>query len=164
MNDKRQATAAEHADWRGEARDLAGVAVFRVTLPATRLAVQQIDPWAVAFGRMADRPPGLVGIGWALVLALPVVLLRPQVNWSADAGASAVFLYVAVGSQCLGFYFWYNGRAPGAIARIGRIHLRQTFLTLGCSAMLLGARIDKFTLIFALATVLCVWAGRRARA
>jgi drug/metabolite transporter (DMT)-like permease len=286
-----------HADWRGYALGLAGVAVFSVTLPATRLAVQQIDPWAVAFGRMAvagliagamllalgerlpDRPtlarlaivatgvvlgfplfstlamqtvdashggvvlavlplatavvaavragerptpafwlwallgtllvlafallrgrghlatgdlflllagvlaaigyaeggvlararPGLVVIGWALVLTLPAVLpvgllLLPRVNWSADAAAWAAFLYVAIGSQFLGFYFWYKGLALGGIARIGQVQLLQTFLTLGCSAVLLGETIDKFTLIFALATVLCVWAGRRARA
>lgn len=66
MNDKRQATAAVHGDWRRYALGLAGATLFRVTLPATRLAVQPIDPWAVAFGRMAVA--GL--LAGAMLLAL----------------------------------------------------------------------------------------------
>lgn len=298
MDDKRQAgaVAAGPAEWVGYLLGFAGVAVFSVTLPATRLAVQQLDPWVVAFGRMllagaaaavtlilmrqrlpdratlwrlavvaigvvfgfplfstlamrtvdashggvvlavlplctalaaalrggerprplfwlwavlgallvlafallrgdgrlvaadgylvlagllaaigyaegallARRMPGLVVIGWALVLAQPVVIpiclgLLPRVSWDAGTAPWLGFLYVAFASQFLGFYFWYKGLALGGIARIGQVQLLQTFLTLAASSVLLGEVLDTSTLLFALATVLCVWAGRRAR-
>jgi drug/metabolite transporter (DMT)-like permease len=118
---------------------------------------------------LARRMPGLQVIAWALVLSLPLVLpicllLAPRLPAAAGPAAWAAFLYVALGSQVLGFFFWYRGLALGGIARVGQVQLLQTFLTLGASALLLGERLDATTLIFAAGTVLCVWAARRARA
>lgn len=297
MNDKHEAGAVEAPpEWAGYLLGLAGVAVFSVTLPATRLAVQELDPWVVAFGRMllagvaaaftllvlrqrlpdrptllrlavvalgvvfgfplfstlamrsvdashggvvlavlplctavvaalrggerpapafwlwavlgallvlafallggggglvpadihlviacvlaavgyaegallAQRMPGLVVIAWALVLAQPAVVpiclwLLPGVSRGASPAAWAAFLYVALASQFLGFYFWYKGLALGGIARVSQVQLLQTFMTLAASFLLLGEALDTSTLLFALAAVLCVWAGRRGR-
>jgi drug/metabolite transporter (DMT)-like permease len=121
-----------------------------------------------AGGLLARRMPGLQVIAWALLLALPVVIpvnlvLLGRVDLHAGAAAWACFLYVALASQFLGFYFWYNGLAMGGIARVSQVQLLQTFLTLGASALLLGERIDGPTILFALGTIMAVWLGRKAR-
>ena len=62
---------------------LLGVIAFSLTLPMTRTAVAQLDPWFVAFGRMAIA--GLIALGWLLATRTP----RPQradlplLAWSA---------------------------------------------------------------------------------
>lgn len=48
---------------------LLGVAAFSLTLPMTRVAVAQLDPWFVAFGRMAGA--GLVAGLWLAVTRTP---------------------------------------------------------------------------------------------
>jgi drug/metabolite transporter (DMT)-like permease len=118
---------------------------------------------------LARRMPGLAVIAWALVLSLPLVLpaclaLLPRVAWSASPTAWGCFAYVALGSQLLGFLFWYRGLAIGGITRVGQVQLLQPFMTLAAAALLLGERLDTATVLFAVVTVLCVWAGRRARA
>jgi drug/metabolite transporter (DMT)-like permease len=54
-----------HAARRGFVLALAGVLAFSLTLPMTRTAVRELDPWFVAFGRMAVA--GLVGALWLLL-------------------------------------------------------------------------------------------------
>ena len=48
----------------GLALGLLGVLAFSLTLPMTRVAVAELDPWLVAFGRMAVA--GLLAAGWLL--------------------------------------------------------------------------------------------------
>lgn len=120
-----------------------------------------------AGGALARRMPGLHVVAWALVLSLPLstaltAARLPAVDTSASPAAWLAFLYVALMSQFLGFYFWYTGLARGGIARVGQVQLLQPFLTLLASALLLGERLDPTTLLFAAATVAVVWAARRA--
>jgi drug/metabolite transporter (DMT)-like permease len=125
--------------------------------------------WGYAEGAVLARTmPGLQVISWALVLALPVSLpaallllpgVPPETPWQAWAG----FLWVAVFSQYLGFYFWYRGLALGGIASVGQVQLLQTFLTLGFSALLLGERLDPWMLLAAAGTLLCILGARRLR-
>jgi drug/metabolite transporter (DMT)-like permease len=119
-------------------------------------------------GVLAREMPGLHVISWALVLSLPILLpmgawLWGRIDWAASPVAWLAFVYVAVGSQFVGFYFWYRGLALGGIARVSQLQLLQTFLTLGLAAALLGERIDGQALGFAALTVALVWFGRRAR-
>ena len=51
MNGPAAVAGVDHGPWRGSASGLAGVAIFSVTLPATRIAVAEIDPLAVGIGR-----------------------------------------------------------------------------------------------------------------
>jgi drug/metabolite transporter (DMT)-like permease len=111
--------------------------------------------------------PGLHVIAWALVLSLPLsaalaAARLPALAPGASAAAWLAFLYVALMSQFLGFYFWYAGLARGGIAKVGQVQLVQTFLTLLASALILGERLEPVTLLFAAATVALVWAARRA--
>jgi drug/metabolite transporter (DMT)-like permease len=119
-------------------------------------------------GRLSREAPGLLVIAWALAASLPVLLAIGLFAWPSldlDAGpvAWACFVYVAVMSQFLGFFFWYRGLALGGIARVGQVQLFQTFFTLGASALLLGERLDALTLGFALLTCAFVWLARRER-
>jgi drug/metabolite transporter (DMT)-like permease len=119
-------------------------------------------------GRLARTAPGLLVIAWALALSLPVLVaiglfLWPAVNWRASGTAWLCFAYVAVMSQFLGFYFWYQGLALGGIARVGQVQLLQTFFTLAASALFLGERLDGITLGSAVLTLLFVWLARRER-
>lgn len=48
---------------------LIGVLAFSLTLPMTRAAVAQLDPWFVAFGRMSIA--GALSLGWLLATQAP---------------------------------------------------------------------------------------------
>ncbi|MGH6623316.1 MAG: DMT family transporter, partial [Burkholderiaceae bacterium] len=48
---------------------LLGVLAFSLTLPMTRAAVAQLDPWFVAFGRMAGA--GVLAAAWLLIARTP---------------------------------------------------------------------------------------------
>ncbi len=104
-------------------------------------------------------------ISWALLLSLPVLLpavlwILPQVNWQASARAWLSFLYVAVFSQFLGFFFWNKGMALAGVAKVGQTQLLQVFVTLLGSALLLGEAIRPITLLFAAIVVAVVALGR----
>lgn len=100
-------------------------------------------------------------ICWALIIALPFMLVLSCIYWPAqlDSIPSAAYLglfYVSVFSMLIGFFFWYKGLALGGIARIGQIQLIQPFLGLMLSAMLLSERISLSMILVSLAVACCV--------
>ncbi|AYA01839.1 DMT family transporter [Acinetobacter sp. WCHAc010034] len=100
-------------------------------------------------------------ICWALIIALPFMLILNCIYWPAqlDSIPSAAYLglfYVSVFSMLIGFFFWYKGLALGGIARIGQIQLIQPFLGLIFSAMLLSERISLSMILVSLAVACCV--------
>lgn len=60
----RVAAASDATAGYGLGLGLLGVIAFSLTLPMTRLAVAELDPWFVAFGRMAGA--GLIALAWLL--------------------------------------------------------------------------------------------------
>jgi drug/metabolite transporter (DMT)-like permease len=122
-------------------------------------------------GRLAQTMGGQHVISWALVLSAPVVLpLVIVLSWShgaeiAQAGARAWlgFAYVSVFSMFIGFFFWYRGMAQGGVARVGQVQLVQPFLTLLGAALVLGEPLELSHVLFALAVIAVVAAGRKAR-
>jgi drug/metabolite transporter (DMT)-like permease len=62
---------------------LVGVLAFSLTLPMTRAAVAQLDPWFVAFGRMSIA--GLIALAWlaATRAPRPTRVDAPLLAWSA---------------------------------------------------------------------------------
>ena len=117
--------------------------------------------------RLARHMPGWEVISWAVVIALPVTL--PMTFWLQPADWSVVrpsawigFAYVAVMSQYVGFFAWNAGLAMGGVARVSQVQLLQTFVTLLVAAAFLGETIDLVTLLFAIAVVGIVLAGRWA--
>lgn len=122
-------------------------------------------------GRLAQGLGGQQVISWALLLALPVVLpLAIWLGWSsgwrlpsAAPAAWAAFAYVSVMSMFVGFFFWYRGMALGGVIRVGQTQLLQPFLSLAGAALLLGEPLNAEQLLFALAVIGVVAAGRRLR-
>ncbi len=110
-------------------------------------------------------------ISWALVLSAPLLLpLVLVLSWShgaaiAEAGARAWFgfAYVSVFSMFVGFFFWYRGMATGGVARVGQVQLVQPFLTLLGAALILGEALEWATILFAVAVIAVVAAGRTMR-
>lgn len=116
-------------------------------------------------GRLAAAIGGIGVILWALAIALPVS--APIALWLAfttplDASAPAWggFLYVALVSQLIGFFAWYNGLALGGIARVGQLQLLQVFFTIAFAATLFGERVAPVTWLSAAAVVVCIAIGR----
>ncbi len=119
-------------------------------------------------GRLTGSMSAPTVISWALVLTSPLWIVWTIAVWPANAASIqwdvwAAFLYVAIFSQYLGFFFWNAGLHMGGIARVGQVQLLQIFVTIGVAAWLNNEKIDAETLIFAVAVVGVVLAGMRAR-
>ncbi|NBS47173.1 MAG: DMT family transporter [Betaproteobacteria bacterium] len=103
-------------------------------------------------------------ICWMLVISLPLTLplawwfapehTVPQSRWWA-------FAYVSLFSMWLGFFAWYRGLALGGPVRVSQVQLLQPFSSLVFAVPLLGEQIDGGTLLFALAVIATVFAGKR---
>lgn len=119
--------------------------------------------------RLSRTMGGPQVISWALVLASPVIaplllwLSLPHLDSIAGAGLKAWlgFSYVAAFSMYIGFFFWYGGMARGGIARVGQVQLVQPFMTLAGAALLLGEPLAATNILFALAVIAVVAAGRK---
>ncbi|MDN4593355.1 DMT family transporter [Polycladomyces subterraneus] len=118
-------------------------------------------------GKLSREMGGWQVISWALVLSFPMLIV-PTV-WMIVPGMMDVslrvwgaFLYLAVVSQFLGFFFWYTGLAQGGIARVSQLQYLQPFFTILFSALMLGEMITWQTAIAALAVVLLVAFGKQA--
>ncbi|QDZ28572.1 DMT family transporter [Noviherbaspirillum sp. UKPF54] len=116
--------------------------------------------------RLSQSMGGQQVISWALVLSLPVLL--PVTLWfgwqygvAASPRAWIGFGYVSLFSMFIGFFFWYKGLALGGIARVGQVQLLQPFLTLIGASLILGEALRADTVLFALAVLAVVAAGRR---
>ncbi|MCM3562905.1 DMT family transporter [Hydrogenophaga intermedia] len=103
-------------------------------------------------------------ISWICALALPVTLPGALLTWPEGpvrTGAWLALGYVAVFSMWAGFFAWFRGLALGGALRVSQLQLLQPFIAIGVAVPLLGETLDKLTLVFALAVVVSVFAGRR---
>ncbi|WP_395400104.1 DMT family transporter [Pseudoduganella sp. UC29_106] len=122
-------------------------------------------------GRLSQDMGGEQVIAWGLVLSLPVAL--PLALWQGwtDAPALAAagwrawggFAYTCVFSMFIGFFFWYRGMALGGVARVGQVQLVQPFLSLLGAALLLGEPLQSEHILFAVAVIAVVSAGKRMK-
>jgi len=105
-------------------------------------------------------------ISWALIVALPFMLIasfttRPE-SFSAFSTSAWIALgYVSLFSMLIGFIFWYKGLALGGIATVGQLQLLQPFFGLGLSAALLHETVDPLMLVSTLGVILCVAGSRK---
>jgi drug/metabolite transporter (DMT)-like permease len=105
------------------------------------------DGWmllAVAIGAMgycygakvSARMSSVLSICWALVFALPftalltLVVSAQTVSWPSDTVTWGMFIYLALMSQLIGFFFWYGGLTMGGAAKVSQVQLSQTLLSL----------------------------------
>ena len=88
---------------------------------------------------------------------------RPPRPHASDPGAYFCVAYLSFGSMFLGFFAWNVGLAMGGIARVSQVQLLQSSITLVISAALLGETVTTETILFALAIIVVVALGRKAR-
>lgn len=119
--------------------------------------------------RLSQSMGGQQVISWALVLSAPLLapvllwLSWPHVDAIMNAGVRAWigFGYVAAFSMYIGFFFWYGGMVRGGIARVGQVQLVQPFISLAAAALILGEPLTLSHVLFALAVIGVVAAGRK---
>ncbi len=115
---------------------------------------------------LSRRLGGWQVISWALVMALPVMVIialatLPQ-TWSGISTPAWLGLgYVSVFSMLVGFVFWYRGLALGGIAGVGQLQLLQPFFGLGLAAMLLHEPVAWPMIAVTGLVVLCVAGAKR---
>jgi drug/metabolite transporter (DMT)-like permease len=107
-------------------------------------------------------------IAWALVLALPLMLVLAILAVAAQPPSAspaewAAFAYLAVVSMFLGFFAWYRGLAIGPIAQVSQIQLLQPVLSICWAALLLGEALTWTTIVGGLAVIACAGAAIRVR-
>lgn len=120
-------------------------------------------------GKLSLLMPGWEVITWALVLALPITLpatiwLWPEPQAAVSPSTWWAFAYLALISMFAGFFFWNAGLAMGGIARVSQVQLFQSFVTIALAAWINHEAIGVETWGFALAVMLVVALGRKARA
>jgi drug/metabolite transporter (DMT)-like permease len=119
-------------------------------------------------GRLATRMPGWEVISWQVVILLPVALIATLALWPADHGSVSTAALVGLGyvgfiSQYAAFVVFNAALAMGGIARIGQIMLLQPFVIVGLALPINGEPITVETIVFAIAVVVTVLIGQRAR-
>ncbi|MDZ8189052.1 MAG: DMT family transporter [Nostoc sp. ChiSLP02] len=118
-------------------------------------------------GRLAHILGGWQVICWALVIALPILVIPVtytvfQHGLVASPTAWLGFSYVSIFSQFLAFFAWYHGMNISGIARISQIQLLQPFLTIVFSGILLGEQITPLMLIVSAMVIASIVLGKQA--
>jgi drug/metabolite transporter (DMT)-like permease len=148
------------AAWQGSGRLSAADGLLLLAVLSTSVAY-------VAGAQVAGAMPAQQVICWILVAALPLTVPAALWLWPAGGFGSASlaawggFAYTAVFSMWLGFFAWYRGLALGGVVRVSQVQLIQPFLALLFAVPVLGERLDPVTLVFSLAVIAVVFAGRR---
>ncbi len=127
------------------------------------LAVVSTSIGYVAGARLAAEMRAEQVICWVLVCSLPLTLPVMVATWPGEpvhAAAWGGFAYVTVFSMWLGFFAWYRGLALGGTVRVSQVQLVQPFLSLLFAVPVLGERLDAITLVFSLAVIATVFAGK----
>jgi len=145
-----------------------GLALELADLLLVGAAISAATGYAVS-GILARKIGGWQTISWALVFSLPVLvpvtmlLAKPIDPAELSLTAWGGFLYVAIMSQFVGFFFWNKGMALAGVARTGQLQLLQPFITLAAAALLLGEAVTLLHGGFALAIIAVVVIGRQLR-
>lgn len=115
---------------------------------------------------LSRRLGGWQVISWALLLALPLMMvisfMTIPLTWGGISVSAWVSLgYVSVFSMLIGFVFWYRGLALGGIASVGQLQLLQPFFGLVLASMFLHEPVAWTMIASTLVVVLCVASARR---
>jgi drug/metabolite transporter (DMT)-like permease len=128
------------------------------------LAVASASIGYVAGARLAAELSAEQVICWVLVLSLPLTLPVTLAAWPQGpvrASAWGGFAYVTLFSMWLGFFAWYRGLALGGTVRVSQVQLVQPFLALLFAVPVLGETLQAPTVVFSLAVIATVFAGRK---
>lgn len=116
--------------------------------------------------KLSKTMGGCQVICWALILALPMMLLISLFCWPTSMGVITFKAWIGLGyvsmfSMLIGFFFWYHGLAVGGVAAVGQLQLLQPFLGLFLSAFLLGETISAGLITASTSVLACVVLARR---
>jgi len=118
--------------------------------------------------RLSRTLGGWQVISWALLVALPFMLLLTIANFPAPDAFAKVsgpawfsFGYVSLFSMLIGFVCWYRGLVQGGIAAVGQLQLFQPFMGLGLAALLLHEHVSWLMLVVTLGAVICVAGAKK---
>jgi len=128
------------------------------------LAVLSASVGYVAGARLSAEWSAEHVICWVLVLSVPLTWPVTWYTWptqAVNASAWLGFAYVTLFSMWIGFFAWYRGLALGGTMRVSQVQLVQPFLTLLFAVPVLGERLDAATLLFSLAVIATVFAGKK---
>ncbi|RAU44614.1 MULTISPECIES: DMT family transporter [unclassified Pseudomonas] len=105
-------------------------------------------------------------ICWALVLALPMMLVLTWLNAPASFASVGLAAWISLGyvslfSMLIGFVFWYRGLVQGGIAAVGQLQLLQPFFGLALAATLLHEDVSVALVGVTVGVILCVVGARR---
>ncbi len=119
-------------------------------------------------GRLSRDLPGARVIAWAVLAALPVMVLTTAFGLAAEPvrlGAKALvgLGYIAAVSQFGGFVLWYRGMAGIGVPRASQLQLAQPLLTLVWSVLLLGEDLPAAAPVTAVVVLTCIAVTQRAR-
>ncbi|MFJ8626227.1 DMT family transporter [Kitasatospora sp. NPDC093550] len=119
-------------------------------------------------GRLSRDLPGAQVIAWAVVAALPVMLLTSAFGLATEPvqvgpKALAGLAYIAAVSQFGGFVLWYRGMAAIGVPRASQLQLGQPLLTLVWSVLLLGEDLPAAAPLTAVVVLVCIAVTQRAR-
>ena len=117
-------------------------------------------------GKVSREIGGWQVICWALVLSFPITatgayFLKPDNLFDLPAFVYVGFLYLALGSQLFGFFFWNKGLVLGGIARVSQVQLLQPFLSILGAILILDEHVDVLTYVFAIAVIITIAIGRK---
>jgi len=107
-----------------------------------------------------------VVISWVLILSLPINIILSYMTYDANflqlsLKSSIAFLYLALFSMYIGFFFWYEGLLVGGVARVSQVQLLQPFITMIAASFLLDDELTALNLVFATLVVLTVMIGKK---
>ncbi len=107
-----------------------------------------------------------VVISWVLVLSLPISLILSYYTFEVSylhmsLSSWAAFIYLALFSMYIGFFFWYEGLLIGGVARVSQVQLLQPFCTMIAASLMLGDELTVLNVIFATLVVLSVMIGKK---
>lgn len=133
---------------------LVGVVVCAIGYAEGALLARELGAWQT--------------ISWALVVALPVMLLLTAVSIAQEPPAgSAVdwtcFAYLSSMSMYLGFFAWYRGLAIGPMAQVSQVQLVQPVLSIAWAGLLLSEDITLATFAGGLAVIACAGGATSSR-
>ncbi len=132
-------------------------------------------------GKLAQAIGGWQAISWSLVLALPFTIfgmlllawlrggffesmsVNGDSNWQSITWQNwACFVYVALFSQLIGFFFWYGGMAVGGVARVSQVQLIQLVSTLSFAALVNQEIVSQGTWLVGLLVVTLIFINKKA--
>jgi drug/metabolite transporter (DMT)-like permease len=106
---------------------------------------------------------GLLLLAWLRGGFFESMTINGDGDWQSITWQNwACFVYVALFSQLIGFFFWYGGMAVGGVARVSQVQLIQLFSTLSFAALINQEIVSQGTWLVGLLVVMIIFINKKA--